>query len=372
MFTAESVTPFHPDKICDRIADALLDLALKDNPRHRCAFEVQGGHNLITITGETSYQLTLEDAVAVVDSIGGCSGSLVRLNLSPQSPEIAQGVDVGGAGDQGVMIGFACRESPDMMPIEHYLARSLMMRIFRQHSVDGKTQVSIRFLNPRAVEITGIVASFQNVTQAELRVLITDWINQLDDEIKGAPQRATVAHHKLEITVADGAHIYANPAGDWKVGGFDSDAGTVGRKIVVDAYGPRVPVGGGAFSGKDPTKVDRSAAYAARQAALELLSQQPDAESVEVTIAYAIGKDIPLQASAVVMFEDRHRSLVVELDKNALTPSVIIDRLKLREQEYERVASFGSFGFYRHPWEQVNESDAERYSEINQPADASN
>lgn len=320
--TAESVSPGHPDKLCDQVSDAILDAHLREDPTARVAVDVAGGHGTVFVTGEVTSRATGVDVAAIVRRIAG-EVTLVE-NIAEQSPEIAQGVDAGGAGDQGIMVGYACRETPELLPREVVLARSLNQFLYERWPFDGKTQVTIR-----GREITSIVASFQHAQGQTLRMAVEEWLDQV---------ALGLASSSEELA------IHANPAGDWDIGGFDADAGLTGRKLAVDNYGPRIPVGGGAFSGKDPSKVDRSAAYMARRIAVDYLSSRPEAQEVYVRLAYAIGVAEPLEATVVL---DGVPELVVGYD---LTPNGIIARLDLRRPIYEQTARYGHFG-HGYAWE---------------------
>ena len=238
--TAESVSPGHPDKLCDQISDAILDAYLAQDPKSRVAVEVCGGHSQVFVTGEVTSTTSNIDIPAIVHHLAGDSMQITT-NLVKQSPEIAQGVDTGGAGDQGIMIGYACDETPELLPVEVVLSRRLNQHIYAKHPYDGKTQVTIRYNAPDDFTVESIVASFQNVPADELRKLVEEFI--ATHQLKGNPE------------------LHLNPAGDWNQGGFEADTGLTGRKLIVDNYGPRIPIGGGCFSGKDPSKVDRSAAW---------------------------------------------------------------------------------------------------------------
>ena len=313
--TAEFVSPKHPDKICDQISDAILDECLKLDPRSRVAIEVMGGHGIVTVTGELTTTGFI-DIPKIVHRIAGNVG--VQTNIVPQSLEIAQGVDIGGAGDQGIMIGYACNETPNYMPLEYELARSLCRFIYKRFPYDGKTQVTIE-----DGEIVAIVASFQNVPRASLLGVVNQWLLGTETPTKEG----------------DIPLVYINEAGDWSQGGFDADTGVTGRKIVVDAYGPRVPVGGGAFSGKDPSKVDRSAAYMARKIAVDYLKAN-NFKEVGVAIAYVIGRPEPLAVHIVV--DGTYRPEIYPYYD--LTPNGIIKFLDLRKPQYEETAKWGHFG----------------------------
>ena len=310
--TAESVSPGHPDKLCDQISDAILDAYFKQDPNARVAAETCGGHGVVFVTGEITSTATDIDIEKIVRRIAG-ENIEVHTNIVKQSPEIAQGVDTGGAGDQGIMIGYACDETPELLPKEVVLARRLNQFIYAKYPYDGKTQVTIA---PDGT-IDSFVASFQNVSQAELRAVVEEFIKK--EGLTG----------KLEL------HI--NPAGDWHQGGFDADTGLTGRKLIVDNYGPRVAIGGGCFSGKDPSKVDRSAAYMARRIAVDYLRQR-HAHEVLVRLAYAIGKAEPLEATVII---DGQPEVIEGYD---LTPRGIIKHLDLLRPIYEQTARYGHFG----------------------------
>jgi S-adenosylmethionine synthetase len=311
MRTAESVSPRHPDKICDRISDAVLDAHLAQDPNARVAVDVAGGHGIVFVTGEVTSKAKDIDIVKLVKEIAG--DVAVVENIALQSSEIANGVDTGGAGDQGIMVGYATSETEELLPLEVVLSRDLNKYIYEQHPYDGKTQVTIDDKG----KITTIVASFQNVPTKELEILIKNWVK---------PEYAE-----------DPIHVLANPAGDWNQGGFDADAGLTGRKLAVDNYGPRIPVGGGAFSGKDPSKVDRSAAYAARRIAVDYLRAR-NAKEVFVRLAYAIGYPDPVEASVII---DGNIETVEGYD---LTPNGIIKELDLKRPIYAETAEYGHFG----------------------------
>lgn len=311
--TAESVSPGHPDKLCDQISDAILDAYLAVDPSSRVAVEVAGGHGTILVTGEVSSRHSVEVA-PIVERLAGP----VRLieSLSKQSQEIARGVDSGGAGDQGIMVGYACSETPEMLPLETVLARRLNQNLYQHWPFDGKTQVTLK-----DGQIEAIVASFQNAPTNELAAQILSWLKH-DDLVTGH---------------GSGVKLHANPAGDWSVGGFAADAGLTGRKLVVDNYGPHVPVGGGCFSGKDWSKVDRSGAYMARRIAVDYLRRRR-AREVYCYLAYAIGEAKPVEVGVVV---DGVAEAVNGYD---LTPAGIRDYLKLARPQFEVSARWGHFG----------------------------
>lgn len=316
MLTAECVTPEHPDKICDRISDAILDRCLKEDPFSRVAVETMAGHGQVIVMGEITTSAKNLDVDEVVHRICGDDVE-VLINIVQQSPAIARGVNLGGAGDQGIMVGYACDDNPAMIPRELYLARSLCKAIYAHYPFDGKTQITL----DDDGEIIAIVASFQNAPWADIVNIINEWLINEED------------------TTSEGIEILANPAGDWSLGGIEADTGLTGRKLVVDNYGPRIPIGGGAFSGKDPSKVDRSAAYMARRIAVDMLKDL-NAREVYVYLAYAIGHDAPVMATAVV---DGVEIPVNDQDYD-LSPLGILFCLQLDQPCYEESAMWGHFG----------------------------
>jgi len=317
--TAESVSPKHPDKICDQISDAILDAHLREDPYARVAVDVAGAHGKIFIAGEVTSGATSVNIADIVYRIAGLQHNGTQLeiieSIQAQSPEIAQGVNTGGAGDQGIMVGYAVNETPELLPLEYVLARNLNKFLYTQWPYDGKTQITL--LNG---EVVAIVASFQHAPKAELSAKVEEWLHQ-EPLAKPNPSEC-----KLHI----------NPAGDWEVGGFDADSGLTGRKLAVDNYGPRVPLGGGAFSGKDGTKVDRSGAYIARKIAIDYLKKS-QAHEVFVYLAYAIGYPHPVEATVII---DGVQKQIKGYD---LTPEGIIKKLNLRAPGYEARAQYGHF-----------------------------
>jgi len=311
--TAEFVSPKHPDKICDQISDAILDAHIAKDPDARVAVDVAGGHGMVFVTGEVTSKAADVDVAAIVRRLAG-DVELIE-HIAAQSPEIAHGVDTGGAGDQGIMVGYATSETNDRLPLEYVLARDLNRYLYDIWPYDGKTQVT-------TVEgkIHTVVASFQNAAHDELKQAVEKWTSQ----------QAIAAHYAPKV------RYHINPAGDWHVGGFDADAGLTGRKLAVDNYGPRVPIGGGAFSGKDPSKVDRSGAYMARAIAVDYLKKF-QASEVYVYLAYAIGYDQPVEATATV---DGIEKPVEGYD---LSPNGIIAYLNLKRPIYEDLARWGHF-----------------------------
>jgi S-adenosylmethionine synthetase len=318
--TAESVSPKHPDKMCDQISDAILDAHLAIDPHARVAVDVAGGHGTVFVAGEVTSRATSVDIESIVRRIAGPVKVIVH--VANQSPEIASGVDTGGAGDQGIMVGYATDETTELLPIEVVLARLLNQYLYKKWPFDGKTQVTLR-----DGEIVSIVASFQHAASDELLSRVKHWLRTQ----KRAPYGDVTFH--------------INPAGDWNIGGFDADAGLTGRKLIVDNYGPRIPIGGGAFSGKDASKVDRSAAYMARKIAIDYVRSRR-AHEVYVYLAYAIGYSEPLEATVII---DGIEERVKGYD---LTPQGIITFLDLTRPQYEVTATYGHFGHPAFSWEQ--------------------
>ena len=309
--TAECVTPKHPDKICDIISDAILDECLRQDPNSRVAIETMGGHGIVSVTGEITMNGYVDVKKVVCDLLDDKYG--VQVNIVSQSPNIARGVDTGGAGDQGIMVGYACNENKSMIPQELYLARDLCKFIYFGYEEDGKTQITLE-----DGKIHTVVASFCNVIGDNLFKLIDKWL--LDKEVVEKPL------------------IFVNPAGEWDIGGFEADTGLTGRKLAVDNYGPQIPIGGGAFSGKDPSKVDRSGAYKARQLAVQILNGLK-AKEVIVKLAYSIGLAKPVMATAIVDGKIIDIPITKELE-----PNEIIKSLDLKKPQYEVTAEWGHFG----------------------------
>ena len=315
--TAEFVSPKHPDKICDFIADSILDAYLEKDRESRAGIEVMGGHNLITINGEVTSKGN-PDVEKLVKEIVGPKYKII-INIALQSPEIAQGVDKGGAGDQGIMKGYATDETPEYLPLEYVLARDLCQKIFAVYPYDGKTQVTIE-----NGKVLTVVASFQNTINEKLLELVK------------------------KIIKAD--EYLINPAGEWTKGGFDADAGLSGRKLVIDNYGPQISIGGGSFSGKDATKVDRSGAYMARYVAKNLVAAGYGKE-VFVSVAYAICMVEPLMIEAV---NEKGKNLSEIVRKNFdFSPRNIIKKLDLQKHIFRQTSACGHFGNKNLPWEKI-------------------
>ena len=302
--TAEFVSPGHPDKICDFIADSILDAYHQGDPESRVAIEIMGGHKLVTINGEVTSRAEI-DAERIVRDIVGEDFRIIA-NIVAQSPEIAQGVDTGGAGDQGIMKGYATSETESLMPLEYELARRVCKELYAIYPYDGKTQVTVE-----GGKVKTVLASFQHSKNDEM-----------------------LAHLRRII---DAGEYLANPAGEWDMGGFDADTGLSGRKLVIDNYGPEVAIGGGSFSGKDYTKVDRSGAYMARKVAVDYLKKF-EAKEVITKLAYAIGKPDPVMAIAVVDGKE------MPIEGYDLTPAGLRKLLKLDSVRFADTALWGHFG----------------------------
>ena len=340
-YSVESVTSGHPDKVCDQISDACLDACVAQDPKSRVAVEAFGGHGFLIVGGEVTSNAKVDyDAIArkVYKDIGYTQELKIMINVVQQSPDIAQGVDVGGAGDQGIMYGFACDETPEFLPLGivlvHKLAKGLE-DLRKSGEVawlqpDGKTQVTI--LNNKLKTVLVSTQHNEGVTQEEIRKTLTE---KLIKPIVG------------DITDVE---ILVNPTGKFVQGGFEADTGLTGRKIMVDTYGGLISHGGGAFSGKDPTKVDRSGAYMARFVAKNLVANG-FAKQCLVSVAYAIGKAEPLMVEALNEKGER----LAEIVKNNFDfkPQAIIEKLNLRQPMYLKTAAYGHFGKNDLPWEKI-------------------
>jgi S-adenosylmethionine synthetase len=315
--TAESVSIGHPDKVCDQISDAVLDACLEQDPNSRVAIETLGGHGIITVCGELTTKANVNIRKIAADVYRDCGYSEqvgVTVNVVEQSPEIGHGVDQDGAGDQGIMVGYACNETPEMLPLEVVLSRKLTKAMGRH---DGKSQVTVE--NGKVTRILTSLCESGDMSDVTLDTAVRELRPYCDP--------------KAEL----GDVWMQNPNGAWTIGGFTADTGLTGRKLAVDNYGPNIPLGGGCFSGKDATKVDRSAAYMARRIAVDYLKQK-SAKEVYVHIAYAIGVAEPLMAVATI---DGKQEPIVGYD---LKPRAIIERLELRKPGFRETAKYGHFG----------------------------
>lgn len=316
--TAESVTLAHPDKVCDQISDAILDTCLASDPTARVAVEAVGGHGLITITGELTTTAHIDIRQVALDAYrltGYTDDIAIVTNVVAQSPEIGRGVDADGAGDQGIMLGYATRETAERLPLELVLARKLTAAMGAR---DGKAQVTTK--DGYVTTVLTSVCEKDGVTDEALEATIQNTIIPL-------------LHPNTTIDTA----WLRNPNGRWTIGGFTADTGLTGRKLAVDNYGPNIPLGGGCFSGKDATKVDRSAAYMARRIAVDYLEAR-GANEVYVHLAYAIGVAEPLMAVVTI---DGVQETISGYD---LRPRAIIERLELQKPQFTRAAATGHFG----------------------------
>ncbi|HUO84792.1 MAG TPA: methionine adenosyltransferase [Thermoanaerobaculia bacterium] len=368
LFTSESVTEGHPDKVADQISDAILDAVLAEDPKGRVACETLVTTGLAMIAGEITTE-TYVDFPSIVRStireIGYTRAKYgfdsetcaVVSSIDPQSPDIAMGVDTGGAGDQGLMFGYACRETPELMPLPIMLAHNLVRRLADERKTkhlpflrpDGKSQVTVEYEGNRPIRVSAVVVSAQHspqISQGELRDAIIE----------------QVIRPVIPESFIDAQTVYhVNPTGRFVVGGPQGDAGLTGRKIIVDTYGGRGRHGGGAFSGKDPTKVDRSACYMARYVAKNIVAAGI-ADEVEVQFAYAIGVAEPVSVHVRTFGTGKiapaEISELVRTHFN-LTPKGIIESLDLRRPIFKRTAAYGHFGRTEpeFTWERTDKAD---------------
>jgi S-adenosylmethionine synthetase len=369
IFTSESVTEGHPDKMADQISDSVLDAVLKDDPTGRVACEVLITTGICVVSGEitTNTYVDVPRLVrSVIHDIGYSDAAFgfdsktcgIMNSIQAQSPDIAMGVDTGGAGDQGLMFGYACDETKELMPLPIMMAHKLVRQLSEVRRSgrldflrpDGKSQVSVEYVNGQPKRIEAVVVSTQH-----------------DDKISTDDLRAQVKKHIIDPVlpsnmVDSSTKIHINPTGRFVIGGPHGDTGLTGRKIIVDTYGGMGRHGGGAFSGKDPTKVDRSACYMARYVAKNLVASGL-ATRCEVQLAYAIGVAEPVSVMVNTfgtgqVEEERLVELVRELFP--LTPKGMIDHLKLRQPIYRKTAAFGHFGRTEpsFTWEATDKAEA--------------
>lgn len=385
LFTSESVTEGHPDKICDQISDSVLDAFLANDPNARVACEVSVATGLVLVIGEITSSSEYVDIQAIarqtIKEIGYTRAKYgfdsqtcaVLVSLNEQSPDIAQGVNRAlearegsmsdeeieaiGAGDQGLMFGFAVNETPELMPlpisISHQLARRLT-EVRKDGTLpylrpDGKTQVTVEYIDDKPVRVDAIVVSTQHGEEVTLE--------QIQKDIKEHVIAPIVPAHLLD----ENTNYFINPTGRFVIGGPQGDAGLTGRKIIVDTYGGYARHGGGAFSGKDPTKVDRSGAYAARYVAKNIVAAGL-AEKCEVQLAYAIGVARPVSIAVDTFGTAKvsEEKLVELIHKNFdLRPAGIIKELDLRRPIYRQTAAYGHFGRndLNVPWERTDKAE---------------
>lgn len=339
-YAVESVTSGHPDKVCDQISDALLDAYLIQDPESRVALETFGGHGLLVLAGEVTSRAVVDAARvarAVYRDIGYADELEIIQRIVLQSPDIALGVDALGAGDQGIMYGYATNETEAYLPLGNVLVHKLtrgLDELRKQGTLpwlrpDGKAQVTVR--GGRVVSVLVSAQHDVSVAQEEIRdMLIEKLIKPTIGDIKGI-------------------EIFINPTGRFVLGGFAADTGLTGRKLMVDTYGGLYPHGGGAFSGKDATKVDRSAAYMARFAAKNLVAGG-HAKEATVAVAYAIGRADPLMVSA---HDEEGRDITHLLADYDFRPQAIIARLGLQRPIFRGTATYGHFGKNDMPWEEI-------------------
>lgn len=344
IYTVESVTAGHPDKVCDQISDAILDECLRQDPMSRVAMEAFGGHGLLIVGGEvtTNAEVDFEKVARdVYKEIGYEKDLKVITNVVKQSPDIAQGVDTGGAGDQGIMYGYATNETPEFLPKGIVLVNKLVKGLedlrksgeIKWLRPDGKSQVTID--GESGDKISTILISTQHAEDTSQEGIRETLIEKLIKPIAG------------DIS---GVEILINPTGKFAIGGFEGDTGLTGRKIMVDTYGGLIPHGGGCFSGKDPTKVDRSAAYMARYVAKTLVAEGKAKECL-VSVAYAIGRAEPVMTEAL---NEKGESIRESIDgRFDFRPKAIIEKLDLRRPIYKKTAAYGHFGKPGLPWEDI-------------------
>jgi len=348
-YTVESVTSGHPDKICDQISDAILDECLRQDPLSRVAIECFGSHGLLVIGGEITSNAQVDYgyiAQQVYKQIGYDDKLEIITQVFQQSQEISSGVDIGGAGDQGIMYGFATNETPELLPLGVVMAHDFALNITKLREggsapwlkPDGKVQITIEDNKLKVILVSTQHDSL--ITSSELKVglyeklfvpLITKYESYLPD------------------SEGKKALFIINPAGSWTIGGFQADTGLTGRKLMVDTYGGLIPHGGGCFSGKDATKVDRSAAYMARYVAKQIVSQALAKECL-VSVSYSIGMESPLMLRAT---NEKGEDISHYLNEYDFRPQAIIELLNLRKPIFFQTAKNGHFGNNSFSWEKI-------------------
>jgi S-adenosylmethionine synthetase len=371
IFTSESVTEGHPDKVADQVSDAVLDAVLADDPTGRVACETLVTTGICIVAGEITTRTYVDipklvrgviQHIGYTDAAYGfdCKTCAVNNMIQSQSPDIAMGVDTGGAGDQGLMFGFACDETPELMPLPIMLAHKLVRRLSESRREgelpylrpDGKSQVSVEYADGRPKRIDAVVISTQHASDVSTE--------QLRSEVKKYIIDAVIPSAMIDSQTK----FHINPTGRFVIGGPHGDTGLTGRKIIVDTYGGMGRHGGGAFSGKDPTKVDRSACYMARYVAKNLVASGL-ASKAEVQLAYAIGVAEPVSVNVNTFGTgkvDDARLAELIRENFSLTPAGMIKYLNLRRPIYRKTAAFGHFGRTEDTftWEATDKAEALR------------
>jgi S-adenosylmethionine synthetase len=360
-YTVESVTSGHPDKICDQISDAILDAYLKLDPNSRVAVETFGGHGKLVIGGEVTSRGKVDCvkiARQVYKEIGYKDKLEISTHLVTQSPDIALGVDTGGAGDQGIMYGFATDETPEFLPkgvvLAHRLAKKLeenrKNKKIKWLRPDGKTQVTYA-----DGKLQTVLVSAQHSPEVKIEIIKKEITEKIINPLLSSEEKKRVNPVRgrgslRALAASNGIKILVNPTGKFTTGGFTADTGLTGRKIMVDTYGGIIPHGGGCFSGKDATKVDRSGAYMARFVAKNLVANGYGKEAL-VSVAYAIGLAEPLMIEAI---NEKGEDLSAVVRRNFdFRPKEIIRRLGLNKPIFKQTATYGHFGPKNRPWEKI-------------------